>query len=105
MWSHAFGSQVTLISDADYPEKWPSLMNDLVVKMGTQDLNVIKGVLLTANAIFSRYRDQYKSDALFTEINHSCAAIQQPLLDLFQMCSAQVAPNANNAAQLKVIDP
>ena len=34
--------QVTLISDTDYPAKWPNLMTDLVAKMQCQDseLNV-----------------------------------------------------------------
>jgi len=94
---------VTLISDTDYPAKWPNLMTDLVAKMQCQDLNVIKGVFLTANAIFSRYPSQYKSDELFTEINHSVSAIADPLLQMFKMISGQVEANANNVEQLKVV--
>ena len=37
------------ISNLDFPEKWPSLLPELVVKLGTNDISVICGVLDTAN--------------------------------------------------------
>jgi len=92
---------VSLISDSDYPEKWPSLMTDLVSKLSGGDLNVLKGVLITAGTIFKRYRNQFKSDELFTEINYSVEHFYPALGQVYQMVNQQVQANAQNLPVLK----
>lgn len=46
---------VNIISEHDFPEKWPTLVKELVGKFASNDLNVIHGVLFTAHSIFKRY--------------------------------------------------
>lgn len=43
------------------------------------DIAVISGVLQTANSIFKRYRDQYRSNALVSELAAT------------QVCSSEIA--------------
>lgn len=45
---------LAIISTTDFPAKWPSLLPDLVQRMGTNDFAAIHGVLVTANSIFKR---------------------------------------------------
>lgn len=45
---------VAHISRHDYPDKWPTLITDLIGKLQTQDFSVINGVLETINACFKR---------------------------------------------------
>lgn len=76
------------IGEYDFPAQWESLLPQLVQKLQTEsDWQVRNGVLMTANTIFKRFRNVFKSDALFTEIKHC--------LDVFQVrsvscCGAQV---------------
>ena len=48
--------KVSIISKHDFPAKWPSLIPHLSSKLSTPDLLVIKGVMITANSIFKRFR-------------------------------------------------
>lgn len=61
---------LTLISSHDFPAAWPQLLPELVERLAgaNGDVAVINGVLQTANSIFKRYRDQYRSNALVNEL-------------------------------------
>ncbi|CAM9520218.1 unnamed protein product, partial [Choristocarpus tenellus] len=68
-----FAEALTIISQHDFPSRWPTLMPSLVELMksqvGGKDYHILNGALLSANSILKRYRYKFKSDALFTEIN------------------------------------
>lgn len=46
---------LSIISNKEFPDSWPTLLSELVTKLTTtEDLRVINGVLETANSIFKR---------------------------------------------------
>lgn len=45
---------VNIISEHDFPEKWPTLIKEIVSKFSTNDFKVVHGVLFTAHSIFKR---------------------------------------------------
>ena len=58
---------------------------DLVSRLNLDDLAVNNGVLQVAHTIFKRWRPLYRSDALFTEINHVLAKFGEPFLVQLQV--------------------
>ncbi len=84
---------LSIMSKYDFPAKWPALMPELVLKMGSKEQGTVSltlpfflkthldlaltqcilypkvlGALLTANSILKRYRYVFKSDKLFMEL-------------------------------------
>lgn len=47
---------LSIISQHDFPARWPSLLPHLVDKLGSADPAVVNGVLSTADSIYQRYR-------------------------------------------------
>lgn len=94
---------VAIIGKYDFPVKWPHLINQMVEKFQTGDFNVINGVLHTAHSIFKRYRYEFKSQALWTEIKLVLDNFAKPLTDLFLATMNLRTAHANNTDALKVI--
>lgn len=94
---------VTLISKHDFPAKWTGLLPQLVNKLNTQDILVVKGVMLTANSIMKRFRYVFRSDQLYSEILHCLDGFKVPLLQQFQATGALVTTYQNQKAELLVI--
>lgn len=46
------------------------------------DFNVINGILRTAHSLFKKYRYEFKSNELWTEIKYVLEKIAKPLTDL-----------------------
>jgi exportin-2 (importin alpha re-exporter) len=76
---------VSLIADNDFPEKWPTLLPELIGKLSSSDWVVNKGVLATAHSIFGRWRSQFRSDKLYTEIKLVLTQFCVPYMELFRM--------------------
>ena len=90
---------LSIISAADFPERWPGLLPELIQRMGTpgaRDFNAVVGVLTTANTIFKRYRQAYKSDELYKELKYVLDTFAGPLLELLKEVSAAIDANAAN---------
>jgi exportin-2 (importin alpha re-exporter) len=69
---------LSTIGEYDFPRQWDALLPQLVHKLQTEaDWQVRIGVLMTANTIFKRFRNVFKSDSLFEELKHC--------LDVFQV--------------------
>jgi exportin-2 (importin alpha re-exporter) len=47
---------IALIAAVDYPKNWDDLLPKLVQQFNSTDLNVLNGVLKTANSIFKSFR-------------------------------------------------
>lgn len=68
---------LTTIGEYDFPANWENLLMQLVQKLQTeQDWQVRIGVLMTANTIFKRFRNVFKSDSLFLELKHCLGTFQ-----------------------------
>lgn len=68
---------LTTIGEYDFPASWDDLLQQLVRKLQTErDWQVRIGVLMTANTIFKRFRNVFKSDAVFLELKHCLEVFQ-----------------------------
>nr|XP_042908071.1 exportin-2 [Parasteatoda tepidariorum] len=94
---------VSIIGREDFPEKWPNLIQEMISYFKSGDFHAINGVLHTAHSLFKRYRFEFKSQALWTEIKFVLDNFAQPFTDLFQGTMQLVETYANDANALKVI--
>lgn len=77
---------VSIIGKHDFPDNWPELIDQMVEKFNTGNFHVINGVLHTAHSLFKRYRYEFKSQVLWTEIKYVLEKFAKPLTDLFLVC-------------------
>lgn len=91
---------ISLIAEVDFPQKWDNLLPDLINKFNSPDINVVNGVLRTADSIFKRFRHVERSDGLYAVIIYTLNLIQEPLLMLFVQTSRQVDGLVNVVPQL-----
>lgn len=78
------GEAISLIAESDFYERWDTLVDDLVSRLTPDNAVVNNGVLQVAHSIFKRWRPLFRSDELFTEINHVLSKFGQPFLVLLQ---------------------
>lgn len=78
---------VSIIAERDFPEKWPTLMDELVngMRSATPDSVALQAVLQTAHSIFRKWRAAFRSDALYTEINLVLERFAKPFLELMKV--------------------
>uniref|UniRef100_A0A8D8S4P8 Exportin-2 n=1 Tax=Cacopsylla melanoneura TaxID=428564 RepID=A0A8D8S4P8_9HEMI len=93
----------SIIGKYDFPDKWPNLITDMVGKFNTGDFHVINGVLHTAHSLFRRYRHEFKSQKLWTEIKFVLENFASPFTELFKATINLVDQHKSNPAALKVI--
>ncbi|XP_069676561.1 exportin-2 [Periplaneta americana] len=94
---------VSVIGRYDFPNKWPDLISQMVEKFASGDFHIINGVLHTAHSLFKRYRFEFKSQELWTEIKFVLDKFAQPLTELFKATMNLTTVHANNTDALKVI--
>ncbi|XP_075985331.1 chromosome segregation 1 [Anticarsia gemmatalis] len=98
-----FSDAVSIIGKCDFPDKWPSLIPEMVDKFNTGDFHVINGVLRTAHSLFKRYRYEFKSQKLWEEIKHVLENFAKPLTDLFVATIDLTTKHGDNPQALRVI--
>ncbi|KAK7791230.1 hypothetical protein R5R35_001387 [Gryllus longicercus] len=94
---------VSIIGKHDFPNKWPDLLSQMVEKFATGDFHIINGVLHTAHSLFKRYRFEFKSQELWSEIKIVLEKFAKPLTDLFVATVNLTTVHAGNNEALKVI--
>ncbi|KAJ3329009.1 importin-alpha export receptor [Blyttiomyces sp. JEL0837] len=94
---------VYIMAENDFPHNWGNLIGELVSKLTLTDFNANLGVLQTAHSIFKRWRHQFKSDALYTEINLVLGEFAPPYLQFFQATDGLITENANNKEMLQLL--
>ena len=96
---------VSIIGREDFPQKWPNLLDDMISKMSGNEnnFNVINGVLQTAHSLFKRYRHEFQSNELWTEIKYVLSRFAQPFTDLFIWLNQLANRNSTNGPILKTI--
>ena len=95
------GDAISVIADSDFYQQWDTLVDDLVSRFTPNDAVVNNGVLQVAHSIFKRWEPLYRSDELYTEINHVLSKFASPFLQLWQNTDAAIAQNEGNAEALK----
>ncbi|KAL4236748.1 Exportin-2 [Mactra antiquata] len=88
---------ISIVGREDFPAKWPNLISEMVEKFQSGDLYVINGVLRTAHSIFKRYRHEFKSQELWTEIKF--------VLDNFASAFTQLFTSTMELAKTHSTDP
>ena len=91
---------VSIISTHDFPQKWVNLIPQLCNKLATQDFLVIKGVMLTGNSIFKRFRFTNKSDALYADLILCLKEFNSPLIEMY--CAMGMAVENYNTDKEKL---
>ncbi|KIW27127.1 uncharacterized protein PV07_06896 [Cladophialophora immunda] len=95
------GEAISVIADSDFWERWDTLVDDLISRLKPGDPVVNAGVLQVAHSIFARWRPLFRSDELFTEINHVLSKFAQPFLSLWQSLDAYIEAHSNDKAALQ----
>ncbi|KAK9897295.1 putative importin-alpha export receptor [Cystobasidium minutum MCA 4210] len=78
------GEAIAVMAEWDFPLQWADLVNQLISNFSTDNFIVNNAVLQTAHAIFRRWRSQFRSDELFTEIKHVLDSFCEPYMSLFK---------------------
>lgn len=97
------GEAISEIADSDFPQRWPTLLNDLASRLSADDMVTNKGVLIVAHSIFKRWRPLFRSDELFLEIKAVLDAFVVPFLNLLKSVDEQISKNENNEAALNLL--
>ncbi|KIV85242.1 hypothetical protein PV11_00964 [Exophiala sideris] len=95
------GEAISVIADSDFWERWDTLVDDLISRLKPNDPVVNAGVLQVAHSIFARWRPLFRSDELFTEINHVLSKFAQPFLSLWQSLDAYIESHSNDKQALQ----
>ncbi|KAJ0398405.1 hypothetical protein ATCC90586_000696 [Pythium insidiosum] len=93
------------IGEYDFPHAWQTLLAELVAKLKVEtDWQVRNGVLMTANTIFKRFRNVFRSDSLYSELKHCLEVFQEPLLQFFLQTGNELrVANAPKPQQLQMM--
>ena len=100
---------LALVAKHDFPAQWPTLLPEVVSQINAaitatpKNWAQLDGLLKISHSIFKRYRHEFKSDELFTEIKYVLEQFQEPLLKLMQFSLADlpaVAADPKGAKQL-----
>ncbi|GIL79702.1 hypothetical protein Vretimale_12351 [Volvox reticuliferus] len=99
---------LSIICAYDFPAKWPELLPELVSKLVTDDLSVVRGVFQIVNNVFKRFRGQPSSNnALAQELDMCQQLFLRPLHEttvklsgLFPSLSAAGVANVEPLRQL-----
>lgn len=76
------GDAISIIADSDFWVRWDTLVPDLVSRLSPDNFKINNGVLEVAHSIFVRWRPLFRSDDLYTEINHVLSTFAVPFLSL-----------------------
>ncbi|KAI4282163.1 MAG: hypothetical protein L6R38_003143 [Xanthoria sp. 2 TBL-2021] len=79
---YQLGDAVGVIADSDFWRRWDTLVDDLVSRLTPDNARINNGVLQVAHSIFKRWRPLYRSDELFTEVNHVLGKFGDPFVQL-----------------------
>uniref|UniRef100_A0A3Q0SLW7 Exportin-2 n=1 Tax=Amphilophus citrinellus TaxID=61819 RepID=A0A3Q0SLW7_AMPCI len=94
---------ISIIGREDFPQKWPDLLTEMVTRFRSGDFHIINGVLRTAHSLFKRYRHEFKSNELWSEIKLVLDTFALPLTELFKATIELCHTHATDVNALKVL--
>lgn len=95
------GEAISAIADSDFWVEWQTLVADLVSRLTPDNTTVNIGVLRVAHSIFKRWRPLFRSDGLYTEINHVLTQFGDPFLQQLHYMDTIITNSPNNPEALK----
>ena len=93
---------ITIIGREDFPNNWQGLLEEMVNHFRGGDFHQINGVLRTAHSLTKRYRHEFKSQELWTEIKFVLDRFAAPFSELFQSMMQLAAQHTQNPQALQV---
>jgi len=93
---------ISIIGREDFPKAWPDLLKHMITKIASGDFHVINGILRTAHSLFRRYRHEFKSQELWSEIKIVLDEFAAPLTDLFKQ-TMELAQAHKDDQNVKII--
>ena len=93
---------ITIIGREDFPNNWPGLLQEMVEHFKSGDFHKINGVLRTAHSLTRRYRYEFASQELWTEIKFVLETFAAPFTDLFQSTMQLASQQTQNPQALQV---
>jgi len=87
---------VSVIGREDFPKKWPGLLKEMISKFQSGDFHIVNGILHTAHSLFKRYRFEFKSNDLWTEIKLVLEEFATPLTQLLIVSSITLKKVGNH---------
>ncbi|OXB34588.1 importin-alpha export receptor [Cryptococcus neoformans] len=78
------GEGLSHIASLDFPGEWEGLCDELVNSLTPDNFVINNGVLATAHSIFKRWRSQFRTNELYSEINFVLSRFCEPYYRLFQ---------------------
>lgn len=94
---------ISIIGKTDFPTKWPQLITEMVEKFAIGDFKIINGILRTAHSLFKKYRYEFKSNELWTEIKYVLEKLAKPLTDLLVATAGVISANASDIVASQLI--
>ncbi|KAF1918242.1 CAS/CSE protein [Ampelomyces quisqualis] len=95
------GEAISAIAESDFWQRWDTLVDDLISRLTPDNSAVNNGVLQVAHSVFKRWRPLFRSDDLFTEINHVLSKFSSPFLQLLENTDRLITASEGNPAALK----
>jgi exportin-2 (importin alpha re-exporter) len=95
------GEAISVIADSDFWTRWDTLVDDLISRLTPDNSTVNNGVLQVAHSVFKRWRPLFRSDDLFTEINHVLSKFSTPFLQVFESTDALITRSQGDPVALK----
>lgn len=94
---------ITIIGQEDFPGNWKDLIPEMVGHFRSGDFHQINGVLRTAHSLTKRYRHEFQSQQLWSEIKIVLESFAVPLTELFHSTIQLVPQHAQNAQALQIL--
>ena len=94
---------ITNIGSEDFPNNWQGLLEEMVGHFKSGDFYQINGVLRTAHSLTKRYRHEFKSQELWTEIKFVLETFATPFTELFQSTMQLASQHAQNPQALQIL--
>lgn len=94
---------ITFIGSEDFPTNWDGLIEELVGHFKGGDFHKINGVLRTAHSLTKRYRHEFKSQQLWTEIKLVLELFAEPFSELFVSTMSLASQHAENKQALQIL--
>ncbi|KAJ8663506.1 hypothetical protein O0I10_000748 [Lichtheimia ornata] len=91
---------LSIMAASDFPEQWQDLLPQLISRLSPTDYRVNNGILQIAHSIFKRWRSQFESNSLFSDIKYVLELFCEPYRQLLQITDKLMRENENNRAAL-----
>ncbi|VVB03515.1 unnamed protein product [Arabis nemorensis] len=100
---------LAVIGKHDFPKSWPALLPELISSLQKAamagDYVSVNGILGTANSIFKKFRYQYRTNDLFTDLKYCLESFALPLQEIFQKTASLIDSAASSGGSAAILKP